>query len=273
MAQAIEEQYLPEGPDSPLPASEGGALLAAAEKVDNLVGAFAVDEVPSGSKDPYGLRRAAAGLVRILLDRGWDVEPAVLFVDAYPHFEAQAANLEVPLEPTAVRLESFLGDRLEYLLGLEGVGAEAVAAARGAAIGGVPSTAAWARAIEAARGTPEFEAAWTASTRVQRLAAKGPADVPAEHVSAGDPGEDALDAALREAAPGIEAARDRRDFGAALGAAAGLGPAVDRFFTDVLVNDEDPATRARRYGLVRAAARTLTRVADFAAVTQPGGAT
>ena len=273
VAQAIEEQYLPEGPDSPLPASEGGALLAAAEKVDNLVGAFAVDEVPSGSKDPYGLRRAAAGLVRILLDRGWDVEPAVLFIDAYPHFEAQAANLEVPLEPTAVRLESFLGDRLEYLLGLEGVGAEAVAAARGAAIGGVPSTAAWARAIEAARGTPEFEAAWTASTRVQRLAAKGPADVPAEHVSAGDPGEDALDAALREAAPGIEAARDRRDFGAALGAAAGLGPAVDRFFTDVLVNDEDPATRARRYGLVRAAARTLTRVADFAAVTQPGGAT
>ena len=61
VAQAIEEQYLPEGPDSPLPASEAGALLAAAEKVDNLVGAFAVDEVPSGSKDPYGLRRAAAG--------------------------------------------------------------------------------------------------------------------------------------------------------------------------------------------------------------------
>ena len=61
VATAIEEQYLPLGADSPAPETEAGALVAAAEKVDNLVGAFAVDEAPTGSKDPYGLRRAAAG--------------------------------------------------------------------------------------------------------------------------------------------------------------------------------------------------------------------
>ena len=76
VALAVEEQYLPEGPDSPLPSSAAGAVLAAAEKVDNLIGAFAVGEAPTGSKDPYGLRRAAAGLVRIALDRDWDVTPA-----------------------------------------------------------------------------------------------------------------------------------------------------------------------------------------------------
>ena len=78
VALAVEQQYLPEGPDSPLPSTEAAALLAAAEKVDNLIGAFAVGEAPTGSKDPYGLRRAAAGLVRIALDRDWDVDPCDL---------------------------------------------------------------------------------------------------------------------------------------------------------------------------------------------------
>ena len=76
VATAVEEHYLPEGPDSPLPSGDVGALVAAAEKFDNLVGAFAVDEAPTGSKDPYGLRRAAAGLVRIAFDRDWDFDPA-----------------------------------------------------------------------------------------------------------------------------------------------------------------------------------------------------
>ena len=80
-------------------------------------------------------------------------------------------------------------------------------------------------------------------------------------------------AAPGEAArPGIEAAREARDFPAALAAADGLPPVLDRFFQDVLVNTDDPVARARRYGLVRGAAATLGRVADFSRITQPGGA-
>ena len=93
VARAVEEQYLPEGQDSPPPQTEAGAMLAAAEKIDNLIGAFAVGEAPTGSKDPYGLRRAAAGLVRIALDRGWDVDPCELLTTAYRRLAAQGADL------------------------------------------------------------------------------------------------------------------------------------------------------------------------------------
>jgi glycyl-tRNA synthetase beta chain len=270
VARAVEEQYLPEGPDSPSPATEAGAILAAAEKVDNLVGAFAVGEAPTGSKDPYGLRRAAAGLVRIALERGWDVDPRDLLGPAYDRLLAQGAELTVPREEVLDQVVEFLGDRLAFRLAEEGVGAEAAAAAMGAGLGGAPSTAAWARAIEAARRGEEFAAAWTAATRLARIARKGPSDdaVPAP---GDDPGEAALREAVEGARPGIEAARGARDFEAALRAAAALAPAVDRFFTDVLVNADDPGVRARRYALVREAAAVLGRVADFERVTDPGG--
>jgi glycyl-tRNA synthetase beta chain len=270
VAAAVEEQYLPEGPDSPLPASEAGAILAAAEKVDNLVGAFAVGEAPTGSKDPYGLRRAAAGLVRIALDRDWDVDPCDLLGPAYDRLAAQGADLAVGRDEVLSQITEFSGDRLAYLLAEEGVGAEAAAAAMGAGLGGAPSAAAWARAIEGARDGDAFGAAWTAATRLARIARKGPGDevVPAP---GDDPGEAALREAVEAARPAVEAARQARDFDAALAAAAGLAPAVDRFFTDVLVNADDPGVRARRYALVREAAAVLGRVADFERVTDGGG--
>jgi glycyl-tRNA synthetase beta chain len=271
VAAAVEEQYLPEGPDSPLPATEAGAILAAADKVDNLTGAFAVGEAPTGSKDPYGLRRAAAGLVRIALERDWDADPCDLLRPAYARLAAQGAELTVPEDEAVGQVMEFLGDRLAYLLAEEGVGAEAAAAAMGAGLGGAPSTAAWARALDAAREGEAFGDAWTAATRLARIARKGPGDEVAP-APGDDPGEAALREAVEAARPAIESARAARDPGAALAAAAGLAPAVDRFFTDVLVNAEDPGVRARRYALVREAAELLGRVADFERVTEGGGA-
>ena len=270
VALAVEQQYLPEGPDSPLPSTEAAALLAAVEKVDNLIGAFAVGEAPTGSKDPYGLRRAAAGLVRIALDRDWDVDPCDLLRPAYGRLVAQGAELTVGEDEALDQVMAFLADRLAYQLGLEGVGAEAAAAAMGAGLGGAPSTAAWARAIEAARDGEAFAAAWTAATRLSRIANKAPDDdVPP--APGDDPGEAALREAVEAARSRIEAAREARDPAAALDAAARLAPAVDAFFTDVLVNAEDPGVRARRYALVREGAEVLGRVADFEQVTDGGG--
>ncbi|HEX2504003.1 MAG TPA: glycine--tRNA ligase subunit beta [Miltoncostaeaceae bacterium] len=270
VAAAVEEQYLPEGPDSPPPATEAGAMLAAAEKVDNLIGAFAVGEAPTGSKDPYGLRRAAAGLVRIALERDWDVDPCDLLRPAYGRLAAQGAGLTVPEDEAVDGVVEFLGDRLAYLLAEEGIGPEAAAAALGAGLGGAPSAAAWARALEAARDGEAFGQAWTAATRLTRIARKAPADA-VPPAPGDDPGEAALREAVEAARPAIESARAARDPAAALAAAAGLAPAVDRFFTDVLVNADDPGVRARRYALVREAAELLGRVADFERVTEGGG--
>ena len=269
VAQAIEEHYLPEGPNTPTPSTAPGALLAAAEKVDALVGAFAIDERPTSSKDPYGLRRAAAGLVRIALERGWDVDPRALFAASYQAFAAQGAKL-VNDEPTTLdHLDAFVADRLAFHLDSEGVGAEAATAATNTHVGGLGATAAWARSIQAARDSDAFKAAWEACNRCVRIAAKGP-DASAPYAPAGDADEQAFADAIASAKSGIEASRASGDFEAALVAAAPIAPAVATFFDAVLVNAEDTEVRERRYALVRDAAATLSRVADFTAITQGG---
>lgn len=266
---AVREHYLPEGPDSPVPSSPVGAAVALAEKIDNLMGAFLCDEVPSGSKDPYGLRRAAAGLVRVLLHYGWDVPHASWLAESASDIREQDTDLVLDDADAIAKLEAFIGDRLAFTLAGEGVSAEACAAAQGAGLGSVVATAAWARQVDATRQGEAFRSVWTACTRLVKIAAAG--GETGEFASAGDPGEDALADAVRAAAPGIEAARGARDLGAALAAAVPVAEAVDRFFVDVLVNAEDPSVRARRYALVGEAARTLLRVADFPKVTEQGG--
>ena len=209
--------------------------------------------------------------MRIALDRGWDVDPCDLLRPAYGRLAAQGAELTVPEDEAVGHAWSSWATGWRTCSAEEGVGAEAAAAAMGAGLGGgAVHRGVGARDRRRARDEA-FEAAWTAATRLTRIARKAPGDEIAP-APGDDPGEAALHDAVEGARPRIEAAREARDFGAALGAAAGLAPAVDRFFTDVLVNADDPGVRARRYALVREAAELLGRVADFERVTDGGGA-
>jgi len=267
---AVREQYLPEGPESPLPSTEVAACVAIAEKIDNLAGAFLVGEIPTGSKDPYGLRRAATGLVRVASDRGWDFDLGPVVASAAARLVADGTDMPADTVPVLAELAGFIGDRIASQLAEEGVSAECAAAAQGAQLGSIVATLDWARGLDAAQGDPAFWEVWTASTRLVRIAARGDA-APGPFVSAGDPGEDALADARARAAAGIAEARARRDLAAALAAARPLAEAVDRFFTDVLVNAEDPSVRARRYALVQETAEVLGGIADFTKVTDQGG--
>lgn len=270
VADAIAEQYLPEGPDSPVPASEAGALLACAEKVDNLVGAFMIGEIPSGSKDPYGLRRAAAGLVRVALERGWDLLPAAVLAPAMARFRAQGADLDLSDDDALAALEEFIADRLVHHLGQEGVPQDAVRAAIAVRPGGLAVTAAWARALHAHRDDEALARAGTGANRCRRIV------VGSEHglagfTSAGEADEDALASALDQAESAIAAARAAGDPGAAIAAAEALGEPVDAFFEAVMVNADDPAARDRRHALVRRAGEAYAQVADFEVLVLKGG--
>jgi glycyl-tRNA synthetase beta chain len=267
---AVREHYLPEGPESPLPSTSVAACVALADKIDNLVGAFLVGETPTGSKDPYGLRRAAAGLVRVVSDRGWDFDLAPVLAGAAARLVADGTDMPAELGAPLAELDEFIGDRIAFQLSEAGVSAECAAAAQGAHLGSIVATIAWARALDAACAEAAFWEVWTASTRLVRIAARGD-HAGSSFVSVGDPGEDALADACQRAAAGIGEARTRRDLPAAIAAARPLAAAVDRFFTDVLVNAEDAAVRARRYGLVRQTAEVLGGIADFTRVTDQGG--
>ncbi|HMM49509.1 MAG TPA: glycine--tRNA ligase subunit beta, partial [Miltoncostaeaceae bacterium] len=210
VAVAIGEQYLPEGADSPLPSGPVGALVALADKLDALVGAFAVDEAPTGSKDPYGLRRAALGVVRILLDRGWDVDHAPLLRAAHARLDAQGADLALDGEATSAGLDAFLADRLAHILAGEGVAGDVVGAAAGPGLGGLVATATWARALGEVREDEALRDVWTAATRLGRIARKG-SGTDVASAPGDDPGEAALREAIDAAAPAIATARDARD--------------------------------------------------------------
>jgi glycyl-tRNA synthetase beta chain len=251
---AIEEQYLPDTADGPLPQTEPGRVLAATEKVDNLTVAFALGQRPTGSRDPHGLRRAAIGLCRLAVEGGLAIDVGELVRRDLGLLVEQKA--EVTDDPADV--SDFVLERLEGLLD---VPVEFVRAAREGAVTELGAVARLARTLADEAEGDSFERAYVAYDRANRLA--GRADGAAGALDpdlATDEAEQALIDALAQASPRIEAAVAERDFSGALAAAAELGPPVDRFFDEVLVMAEDASIRANRLRLlldVRDAVGTL----------------
>ena len=244
VSAAIDEHYLPDAAGGPLPSTEAGRLLAAADKVDNLTVAFALGQRPTGSRDPFGLRRAAIGLCRLALEAGLGLDVGALVARDKELLIAQGAE---PKDDPAEAVD-FVEERLEGLLD---VPVEFVRAARRGAPADLGSLASLAKTLAAAAPTDEFERAYVAYDRANRLAGKADGAAPALDARlATDEAEVALIEALGGASPRIEAALQAKDFDAALAAAAELGPPVDRFFDEVLVMAEDAQVRANRLRLL-----------------------
>jgi glycyl-tRNA synthetase beta chain len=224
---AIEEHHRPSEAGGTLPASAAGAVLALADKADTVAVAFSRGLEPTGSRDPYGLRRAAAGIVAIALDRGYRIDPAGLV-------GAGAAG--------------FLLDRLEPILLEEGVTVEELRAARGSGAVEPVEVAARARALHAFAG-PARDGVRDAYNRCVRIAGEA-APGPVDESMLRDDAERELAAAVAEPPTTLDAA-------------AALVPAVNRFFDDVLVMAPDEAVRANRLRLVANVAAALRALADF----------
>ena len=262
VATAIEEQYLPDAAGGPLPRTGAGRVLAAADKVDNLTVAFALGERPTGSRDPYGLRRAAVGVCRLAVEGGLDIELPILAERDLALLLSQGA--EVTHDPADVW--EFVLERLEGVLD---VPVEVLRAARAAPLREVGAVARLAETLArgAASGSEAFDRAYVAYERANRLAGKAEGAAPALDVRlATEDSEVALLEALGAAAPRIAAAVEARDFDEALRAAAELGPPVDRFFEEVLVMAEDRAVRANRLRLLLDVRDAVGMLGDLAQI-------
>jgi glycyl-tRNA synthetase beta chain len=241
---AIDEQYLPEAAGGPLPETEAGRVLSAADKIDNLTVAFALGQRPTGSRDPFGLRRAAIGLCRLALEATLGLDVGALVARDRELLVEQGAELK----GDPVDAVDFVEERLEGLLD---VPVEFVRAARAGAPSDLGSLASLAQTLAGAAESEEFERAYVAFDRANRLAGKADGAAPTlDSRLATDEAEVALIEALGGASPKIEAALQARDFDSALAAAAELGPPVDRFFDEVLVMAEDAQVRANRLRLL-----------------------
>jgi glycyl-tRNA synthetase beta chain len=238
VTKAIEEQYLPDSSGGPLPQTEPGKVLAAADKLDTLQTAFELGHRPSGSRDPYGLRRAAIGLVRLSLEGGLTIERDLLQGEVGEFVEE--------------RLESLLDVPVEY-----------VRAARASSAPDLGAVARRAQELYRERETPAFEGVYTAYDRAHRLAGKAQ-DEAAEQLDRALLVEDA-EKALAEALATV-AIDGNGDLQAALESGAELAPVMERFFDEVLVMAEDDAVRANRLRLLLDVRDALGALGDFSQI-------
>ncbi len=260
IADGIFEHYLPRGASDALPSGALGAVVGVADRLDTLVGCFAAGLQPTGSADPYGLRRAALAILAILLERGWTVPLTELV-------ELAAGELSsfVPADE-ACRNEvlSFLRTRFKGLL-VEGssLPADCVDAAMEAGFVNVPDTRARAQAVASLRARPDFEPLAVAFKRV--------ANILKDAWAGSDPDPERFVAdAERELWKGFGDIESRAsaclgsgDYRGSLQILAELKTPVDRFFDAVLVMDEDEGVRANRLALLGRINATFTRIADF----------
>ena len=266
VARAVGEHYRPLSATAPLPATVAGALLAVADKLDNIAGAWVAGEKPSGSRDPYGLRRAAMGIVRIALEYDLRFPLAGLLTAAVDQFELQGIEIDAARRTAIVdETAAFVRERLQVLLLDEGLPFPSVEAAMAAPASDLPALAARARVFAALAGREVFEDAVTAYNRCSALAAKDPAAGlrSVDPALFSDDAERELHAALEAARGPLLDALGNLELESAVGAAAGLRPAVDRYFDAVLVMDPDEAVRANRLAQLAAVTGLIGRIGEF----------
>jgi glycyl-tRNA synthetase beta chain len=260
VADAIAQHYWPRFAGDALPEGKVAQAVALADKLEALTGLFGIGQVPTGDKDPFGLRRAALGLIRILVERGLVLPLHELIALGFDAFR------DVPaVKDAKAPLATFIYDRLRGYLREEGYTANQIAAVVDAEPADVHLVPARLAAVQSFEALPESGALAAANKRIVNILRKSESEAAAavdrSRLESG--AEHDLWLAFQRLDPAVDDHFKRRDFTAALKALATAKPAVDRFFDDVLVMADDPAIRANRLALLRGIAQTMNRVADI----------
>ncbi|HVA11872.1 MAG TPA: glycine--tRNA ligase subunit beta [Stellaceae bacterium] len=261
IADAIAEHYSPLGPSDRCPTAPVSVAVALGDKIDTLVGFFAIDEKPTGSKDPYALRRAALGVIRLILEN-------TLRMKLLPVFRAAGAQSN-----SSAELLEFFADRLKVALRDQGVRHDLIAAvfalgdeddlvrllARVEALGTFLKTEDGANLLIAYRRASNI-------VRIEEAKDKARYADPPDVVRLREEAEGVLARRLAEATAASATALKQENFAGAMTALARLRAPIDDFFNKVTVNAEDRELRANRLRLLSQIRDTLNRVADFSKI-------
>ncbi|MGN8093672.1 glycine--tRNA ligase subunit beta [Methylobacterium sp. 22177] len=265
---AIEEHYKPLGPSDRVPTDPVSIAVALADKLDTLAGFWAIDEKPTGSKDPFALRRAALGVIRLILDRG-------LRLRLLEQVGAADCGLAGRAGADARDLLGFFADRLKVYLRDQGARHDLIDAVF--ALPGQDDLLMVVRRVEALAAFLDTEdgknllAGYKRAANILRIEEKKDgraydAAPDAALAAAGEPAERALAEALAKARETASAAVAREDFSGAMQALSTLRAPVDAFFQDVTVNAPDPKLRENRLALLNALRAATREVAEFAKI-------
>jgi len=258
VALAIYEQYTPASTEDEIPVSVEGQLLGLADRMQTIVAMFGIGNAPTGSKDPFALRRAANGVVKILAEAGLPLTLGnVLF----------ASGVE---GENKAQVKEFLRERVQfYLKDVRGFAYDVVNAVMSVSFDDVRDAIARAEALTAARGSEDFVAVSAAFKRIKNILRQ--AEEKGYQSAQPKLGQSALEAIdlwqqTKELAEQVAKLREQRRYGEALAAIATLRPAVDKFFNKVMVLDPDPALRGAHLGLIDEVLRSFSGIADFSEI-------
>ncbi len=260
VADAVAQHYWPRFAGDALPEGGVAQAVALADKLETLAGLFGIGQVPTGDKDPFGLRRAALGVIRILVERQLALSLPGLLTLAFEAFAGVPA-----VKDARAALASFVYDRLRGYLREDGFTANQIAAVVDGEPADIHLVPARLAAVQAFEALPESGALAAANKRIVNILRKAEAEAAAavDRARLESGAEHDLWLAFQKLEPAVDADCSRGDYASALMALASARPAVDRFFDDVLVMADDPEIRANRLALLRGIAQTMNRVADI----------
>jgi glycyl-tRNA synthetase beta chain len=264
VADAIYDQYLPASAKDAIPRSGEGCLLGLADRIDTISGMFRLGMEPTGSKDPFALRRAANAVVRLLAE------------STLPLLLSDIINAGTPAQQTSDRLHTFFLERIEfYLRDARGQAYDVAKAVMATGVNDIRDLVARAEAITIVRSSEDFLAVCAAFKRMKNILTQADFKISKDAPLSGQyPETDELQTALARKASEVAARVDelsaKRHYITALEAVATLRREIDAFFDKVMVMDPDPEVREQRLTLLANIVRNFSRIADFSEIVAAG---
>jgi glycyl-tRNA synthetase beta subunit len=256
VALAIEEHYQPVAADVSIPQTQAGTIVAIADKIDTIVGYFGIEERPTGSQDPYSLRRQAIGVIRILYERNHSLPLTPIVKEAIKLYQVDL------VEDTESAVLEFIKGRIEVLLQTQRYTPDLIDAVLATGEVDVVDILARAEVIKTFRGQPDFDRVYPALNRILRILPDSPPteirpalfqqNTEKQFWEVVDKEEAALDQCLKV-----------RDYASFLNRLAELQPAIDQFFDEVLVMAKEPDLRSNRLALLNVIAQNVYALADL----------
>jgi glycyl-tRNA synthetase beta chain len=275
---AIYDHYKPESMDDSVPRTLEGALLSITDKADSIAGMFALGLVPSGSKDPFALRRQANGIVKTIAEHKLSLNLSKLIADARSQYQGSEAEAKFTLvgDAYAHAVSAFFRERLEfYLRDSLGLAYDIVNATLAAGADDIVDAVARAQAVAKVRPSADFESISTSFKRMKnilRQAAETKKKIadPFHAAALKQDEEKKLAAAVPQVAKLVKELSATQRYEPALIEISKLRPAIDAFFDKVMVMVEDETLRANRLGLLQTLVREFSSIADFSEIVTEG---
>jgi glycyl-tRNA synthetase beta chain len=268
VSDAIYEHYRPSTLDDSSPQTLAGAILSVADKLDSVVGAFSIGQVPTGSKDPLALRRQTLGLIKVLLDKQISLSLEKIFFRSFALFRRKATRTR---DETWQDVAAFIKDRLRFIFREQGFRYDEINSVVEISFDNPHDCLERLRAIASIRSGADFEAVAQGFKRIKNILSKPDLDVstalrPIDLSLFESDEERSLAAAVRSVQPKVRSAVRARTYVRAFELMASLRPSIDLFFDKVLVMAEDPMVRNNRLNLLRSLLQSFLNIADVSEI-------